>query len=87
MLTAGVQVVAMKLSFSQWLKLRRDIAGVTQSQIAQELKVRPQTISNWEKGVSNPSLDPDQTLRLCLLLKITLEDLAKGFRGEITLND
>ena len=42
----------VKLSFSQWFKLRRDIANLTQAQIAKRLGVKPTTISNWEKGVS-----------------------------------
>jgi len=76
----------MKLSFARWLKLQRDIAGVTQAQIATALEIRPQTVSNWEKGISVPSLNPEQTRKLCLILKIELEDLAKGFRGEVTIN-
>ena len=77
----------MKLSFAQWFKLRRDIVGVTQAQIAKALGVRPQTVSNWEKGVSNPSLNPQQTLQLCSMLKISLDDLARGFMGEISVDD
>ncbi|MGL5942339.1 MAG: helix-turn-helix transcriptional regulator [Waterburya sp.] len=77
----------MKLSFAQWFKLRRDIVGVTQAQIAKALGIRPQTVSNWEKGVSNPSLDPQQTFQLCSILKISLDELARGFRGEISVDD
>ena len=76
----------MKLSFGRWLKLQRDIAGVTQAQIAIALNIRPQTVSNWEKGISIPSLNPEQTRKLCLVLKINLDDLAKGFRGEVSIN-
>jgi len=77
----------MKLSFAQWFKLRRNIVDVTQAQIAKALDIRPQTISNWEKGVSIPSLNPEQTLKLCSILKINLEDLVKGFRGEISVDN
>ncbi|WP_036487195.1 helix-turn-helix transcriptional regulator [Myxosarcina sp. GI1] len=77
----------MKLSFAQWFKLRRDLADVTQAQVAKVLNVRPQTVSNWEKGVSKPSLNPEQTLKLCSILKISLEDLVKGFRGEVSIDD
>jgi DNA-binding XRE family transcriptional regulator len=79
MIAVSKKSSGMKLSFSQWFRLRRDMAKVTQQQVANSLGVRPQTISNWEKGVSQPSLNPDQTLKLCLILDITLEDLAKGF--------
>jgi transcriptional regulator with XRE-family HTH domain len=77
----------MKLSFPQWFKLRRDMADLTQAQIAEQLGIRPQTVSNWEKGVSIPSLNPDQTLKLCILLKVNLEELARGFRGEVGIDD
>lgn len=76
----------MKLSFARWLKLQRDIAGVTQAQIAAALDVRPQTVSNWEKGISIPSLNPEQTRQLCQVLQVDLEVLAKGFRGEVTVS-
>jgi DNA-binding XRE family transcriptional regulator len=87
MVTTLILSSIMKLSFAQWFKLRRNIADVTQAQIAKALDVRPQTVSNWEKGVSKPSLNPEQTLKLCSILKISLEDLAKGFRGEIVVDD
>ena len=85
MVTISIKSFAMKLSFAQWFKLRREIAGLTQAQVAKGLGVRPQTISNWEKGVSVPSLNPEQTLKLCSLLELSLEDLAKGFKGEVTM--
>jgi transcriptional regulator with XRE-family HTH domain len=77
----------MKLSFAQWFRLRRDMADLTQAQIAEQLGIRPQTVSNWEKGVSILSLNPDQTLKLCRLLKVTLEELARAFRGEVGIDD
>lgn len=80
MLTVGVQQLPVKLKFSEWLKITRDRASITQARLASELDVKPQTISNWENGVSTPSLDPEQTHKLCLLLNVTLEDLAKAYR-------
>lgn len=77
----------MQLNFAQWLKLRRVLVELTQAQIATELGIRPQTVSNWEKGLAVPSLNPEQTLKLCRLLKVTLEDLVRGFRGEFSIND
>lgn len=87
MVTTLIMSSVMKLSFAQWFKLRRNVADVTQAQIAKALNVRPQTVSNWEKGVSIPSLNPEQTLKLCSILKISLEDLVKGFRGEFLVDD
>ncbi len=76
-----------KLTFQQWFKLQRGIAGVSQAQLAENLGVKTQTVGNWEGGRSVPSLDPDQMLRLCSQLGVTLETLAKAFRGEIEVND
>ncbi len=87
MVTTLIKSSIMKLSFAQWFKLRRNLVDVTQAQIAKALDVRPQTVSNWEKGVSQPSLNPEQTLKLCSILKINLEDLAKGFRGEVSVEE
>lgn len=87
MVTISIQSLTMKLLFAQWFRLRRELAGVTQAQVAKTLSVRPQTVSNWEKGVSIPSLNPEQTLQLCSILNISLEELVRGFRGEVTLDD
>lgn len=85
MLRYYFEVSVMRLSFAQWFKLRRDIMGLTQTQIAKAVGVRPQTVSNWEKEVSIPSLNPEQTLILCSLLEISLKDLVQGFKGEMVL--
>lgn len=76
-----------KISFAKWFKLRRILVDATQSQVAKELGIRAQTISNWENGISSPSLNPEQTLKLCLILKVSLEDLVKGFRGEGSIDE
>ncbi len=80
MIKAGIPTV--NLSFSEWFKVMRGRAKKSQNAIAQELGVKPQTISNWERGESIPSLDPDQTLKLCALLETDLATLAQAFRGE-----
>ncbi len=80
-----IKPTTMKLPFSQWFKLRRNMANLTQAQIGKALGVQPTTISNWEKGVSIPSLNPDQTNILCSLLKVELNELAKAFRGEFEI--
>ena len=87
MVTISIQSLTMKLSFAQWFRLRRELAEVTQAQVAKTLGVRPQTVSNWEKGVSSPSLNPEQTFQLGSILNISLEELVRGFRGEVTLDD
>lgn len=81
MLTVGVERAIVKLTFSEWLRITRDRAGITQARLASELSVKPQTISNWENGVSTPSLDPDQTLKLCRLLNVSLEELAAAYKS------
>jgi DNA-binding XRE family transcriptional regulator len=63
------------------------MADLTQAQMAKDLGVKPQAVSNWENGVSIPRLNPDQTLKLCRLLKVNLEELARGFRGEVGIDD
>jgi DNA-binding XRE family transcriptional regulator len=87
MITTYIQSLPMKLTFAQWLKLRRDMMELTQAAIASELGIRPQTVSHWEKGTTIPNLNPEQTLRLCRLLKVTLEELVRGFRGEVGIDD
>ena len=77
----------MKITFSQWLKLARENAGVSQQRLADELGVKVQTVGNWEGGRANPKLDLSQTQKFCLLLKVELETAAKAYRGEVETND
>lgn len=81
------QFLLMRLSFAQWFKLKREAADLSQADVAARLGVKPQTISNWEKERSTPSLDPDQMLALCSLLEVDLNSMAKAFRGELEVND
>lgn len=46
----------------------RKAAGLTQRQLAEKIKVSNTSISNWEKGVSNP--DPDTIQNLCWALDV-----------------
>lgn len=46
----------------------RKAAGLTQQQLAEKVKVSNTSISNWEKGVSNP--DPDAIQHLCWALEV-----------------
>ena len=70
----------------QFSRLQSDKCDLSQSQVAKAIDVKPQTISNWETGFSTPSLDPEQTKKLCSALGVTLDELATAFRGEATLN-
>ena len=81
----GVPIV--QLSFQQWFKLARSRAGVSQRSIAESLGLSVQTVGNWEGGRSVPSLDPDQMLRLCGVLGVSLDVLARGFRGEVQIDE
>lgn len=85
MVSCYFKLSTMRLSFGQWFKLRRDMVGLTQTQIAKAVGVRPQTVSNWEQEVSNPSLNPEQTLILCSLLQVSLKDLVQGYKGEMVI--
>lgn len=75
----------VKLSFSQWLKLRRDIAELKQADIAKALNVSNQAVSSWEKDIAKPALNPLQTQQLCLVLNVTFDELVKAFKGEVEI--
>jgi DNA-binding XRE family transcriptional regulator len=60
----------------------RSRSGLTQKQVADQLKMTVQTISNWETGVRVPRLTPKQTLILCRVLECTLEELASDNQGQ-----
>lgn len=58
------------------LKNFRLSAGMTQEQIAEEINVSRQTISNWENGKSLP--DVISLIKISDLYQISLDDLLKG---------
>lgn len=76
----------IKLSFPEWFKLRRDIAKITQADIAKAVNISKQAVSNWETGIAKPALNPLQTQQLCLVLNVTFDELVKGFIGEVEIN-
>ncbi|ANV91916.1 helix-turn-helix transcriptional regulator [Picosynechococcus sp. PCC 8807] len=60
------------------LKVLRRKLNMNQSQFAQALGVRRETVSQWERGVYKPSLSIDQIKRLQDLLTqvdLTFKDL------------
>ncbi|MBQ1206661.1 MAG: helix-turn-helix transcriptional regulator, partial [Clostridia bacterium] len=47
----------MKLLISENLKRLREEKGLTQSELADELSVTPQSVSRWEKGLAYPDIE------------------------------
>ncbi len=68
-------VVKLKLDLGQWLLLRRRSLGLTQKEIAAQLGVTSQTISNWETAKAIPTLSIGQTKKLCQLLQCSLDEI------------
>lgn len=64
--------------FGEFLKSKRERAGLSQGEVAKSLKYRsPQFISNWERGVAKP---PIKTLsKIASLYKIDREELIEGY--------
>lgn len=79
--------IPLKITFGEWLRFKRGQTGLSQSKIAETVKVKTQTLYNWENGKSVPSLNPEQTRVLCKLLSVSLDTLAKAFRGEIEIDE
>ncbi|ABW32322.1 helix-turn-helix transcriptional regulator [Acaryochloris marina] len=75
MLTLLELVENLELSFSQWFLLMRRKQGLTQDDIAEALGISGQSVSNWERGRSIPTLTIDQVKTLCKILDCTLNDI------------
>lgn len=60
------------------LKITREAKGLTQEQVAMEVMVSRQTISNWENGRSLP--DIISIIKLSELYNISVDELLKGDR-------
>jgi transcriptional regulator with XRE-family HTH domain len=58
------------------LKILREAANLTQSQVARHLSKDVSTIRRWESGYE-PSLTHDEWLKLCDLLKKNFYDLPR----------
>ena len=58
----------MPLCLGDKIRNARKATGLTQRQLAEKIKVSNTSISNWEKGVSNP--DPDTIQNLCWALEV-----------------
>jgi transcriptional regulator with XRE-family HTH domain len=75
MLTLLELVESLKLSFSQWFLLTRRNRDLTQDDIAEALGISGQSVSNWERGRSIPTLTIDQMKTLCKILNCTLDEI------------
>ncbi len=67
--------VPVKLTFSQWFLLKRRERKLAQEDVASALNVSRQTISNWERAASVPSLTIAQIKTLCDLLQCSLDEI------------
>ena len=68
--------------FSERLKELRKAANLTQTQLADKLNLHPQTISKWERGLSEP--DISQLGEIAAALGITMEKLCGQAEAEQT---
>jgi DNA-binding transcriptional regulator YiaG len=57
----------------------REVAGLTQTQIAAELGLTVRTIDDWEEKRSQPKLVPSQLKHLMLAYQCTLDELVAAF--------
>ncbi|MEE1198984.1 MAG: helix-turn-helix transcriptional regulator [Acutalibacteraceae bacterium] len=64
------------LKIGQFISERRKSLGLTQLKLAEKLNVTDRAVSKWERGKSLP--DSSIMLKLCDLLKITVNDLLSG---------
>ncbi len=71
-------------AFAERLKELRKGAGLTQSALAERLNVHLQTVSKWERGITEP--DISQLGDLSAALGVTLERLVGGAEGEETFS-
>lgn len=68
--------------FSERLKELRKAANLTQTQLADKLNLHPQTVSKWERGLSEP--DISQLGEIAAALGITMEKLCGQAEAEQT---
>lgn len=59
-----------KLSFKDYLKRERQRQGMTQSDLAKDMRVSRQTVSHWEKGIRIPDVSTLEALAEVLHTKV-----------------
>lgn len=67
---------AYRIMIADKIKNARTIKKLTQEQVAEDLNVSRQTISNWENGKSLP--DIVSIIRMSELYDLSLDELLKG---------
>ena len=71
------------------IRTRRIDAGLSQEELAEQIFVTRQTLSNWENGKTYP--DINSLLRLSSIFKVSLDELVKGdlqkMKEQINLED
>ncbi len=72
-----------QLKIGKFIAECRKNAGLTQKQLAEKLNITDRAVSKWETGKALP--DSSIMLELCLILKITVNDLLSG--EVITVNN
>jgi DNA-binding XRE family transcriptional regulator len=73
---------SLELNFSQWFLIKRRQQSLTQDDVAIALGVSGQSVSNWERGRSIPTLTVDQMKTLCKIFNCTLEEIPSS--GDIS---
>jgi transcriptional regulator with XRE-family HTH domain len=63
----------LKVIHSEKIKQALQARGWTQKDLAREIEVTAQAVTNWMKGVDFPR--PDKLLKLATTLKLTFADL------------
>lgn len=56
----------------------RKRAGLTQRQVADGLGITNKTVSEWERGITEPHLTISETQRLMDILQCTFEELLEA---------
>ena len=65
-----------QVKIGKFIAERRKLANLTQAQLAEMLNITDRAVSKWETGKSLP--DASIMLKLCGILKITVNDLLSG---------
>ncbi len=63
----------MENYFKRNLKQLRKFMKFSQSMLAEKLNTSVKTVSHWETGYSEPSID--QLIELCKIFSVSLDDL------------
>ncbi|MFC5604104.1 helix-turn-helix domain-containing protein [Sporosarcina koreensis] len=75
------------MNLGEKLKLRRKKSGLTQEQVATEMNITRQTLSNWEVDKNYP--DIDSIISLSKIYNLSLDELLLGkihFKGESVMS-